>query len=113
MQAVLVSLVADVAVAALQELVSINQVAHGTATLLLTLTRPDRLLSLNGASEKAYCKLSGKRPSRLRKPEGYRELLQWLYAQPWYAESPPTDRALVQIWRFRAALVDAFAYEWT
>ena len=38
----------DVAVAALQELTSIDYVAHGTATLLLTLARPDRLLSLNG-----------------------------------------------------------------
>ena len=46
----------DVAVAALQELTSIDYVAHGTATLLLTLARPDRLLSLNGASEKAYGK---------------------------------------------------------
>ena len=33
----------DVAVAALQELTSIDYVAHGTATLLLTLARPDRL----------------------------------------------------------------------
>ena len=103
----------EVAVAAFQELKGINNVAHGTATLLLTLTRPDRLLSLNSASEKAYCKLSGKRPSRIRQPEGYGKLLDWLYAQPWYGESPPTDKMLGQIWRFRAALVDAFVYEWT
>ena len=103
----------DVAVAALQELTSIDYVAHGTATLLLTLARPDRLLSLNGASEKAYGKLSGMSPSTLGEPQNYRKLLQWLYAQPWYADSPPTDGALENIWRFRAALVDAFVYERT
>ena len=103
----------DVAVAALQELTSIRFVAHGTATLLLTLARPDRLLSLNGASEKAYGKLSGMPYSTLGEPQNYRKLLEWLYTQPWYAVLPPTDGALLQIWRFRAALVDAFVYEWT
>lgn len=101
----------DVAVAAMQELTSIDKVAHGTATLLLALARPDRLLSLNGASQKAYGKLSGMSPSTLGEPQNYRKLLQWLYAQPWYADSPPTDGALEKIWRFRAALVDAFVYE--
>ena len=103
----------DVAVAAMQELTSIDKVAHGTATLLLTLARPDRLLSLNRASQKAYGKLSGMSPSTLGEPRNYRKLLQWLYAQPWYADSPAKDGALEKIWRFRAALVDAFVYERT
>ena len=100
-----------VAVAAMQELTSIDYVAHGTATLLLALARPDRLLSLNSASQKAYGKLSGMSPSTLGEPQNYRKLLEWLYAQPWYADSPPSDGALERIWRFRAALVDAFVYE--
>ena len=95
----------------MQELTSIDNVAYGTATLLLTLARPDRLLSLNGASQRAYGRLSGMSHSTLGKPQNYRRLLQWLYAQPWYAESPPPDRAWEGIWRFRAALVDAFVYE--
>ena len=103
----------DVAVAAMQKLTSIDKVAHGTATLLLTLARPDRLLSLNSASQKAYGKLSGMSHSTLGKPQNYRKLLQWLYDQPWYADSPPTDAVLERIWRFRAALVDAFVYERT
>ena len=98
----------DVAVAAMQKLTSIDKVAYGTATLLLTLARPDRLLSLNSASQKAYGKLSGMSPSTLGKPQNYRKLLEWLYAQPWYADSPPTDAASERIWQFRAALVDAF-----
>lgn len=102
----------DVAVEAFRELKRINNVARGTATLLLTLARPDRLLSLNGPSEKAYGKLSGLPYSTLGEPQNYRELLVWLYKQPWYTESPPTDGALAEIWRYRAALVDAFVYEW-
>ena len=101
----------DVAVAAMQELTSIDNVAHATATLLLTLARPDRLLSVNSKSQQAYGKLSGMSPSTLGKPQNYRKLLQWLYAQPWYADSPPADGALERIWHFRAALVDAFVYE--
>ena len=101
----------NVAVDAMQQLTSIDKVAHGTATLLLALARPDRLLSLNSASQEAYGKLSGMSPSTLGVPGNYRKLLQWLYAQPWYADSLPTDGALKKIWRFRAALVDAFVYE--
>ena len=101
----------EVAVEAMQELTSIDGVAHGMATLLLALARPDRLLSLNSASQKAYGKLSGMSPSTLGEPRNYRKLLEWLYGQPWYADSPRTDGDLEGIWRFRAALVDAFVYE--
>ena len=101
----------DVAVAAMQELTSIDYVAHGTATLLLALARPDRLVSLNGASRKAYGKLSGMSSSTLGEPQNYRELLRWLYTQPWYRDPPPMDGALRRVWQFRAALVDAFVYE--
>ena len=101
----------DVAVEAFRELKGIDNVAHGTATLLLTLARPDRLLSLNGPTEKAYGKLSGLPYSTLREPQNYQKLLVWLYNQPWYTDSQPTDEALAQIWRNRAALVDMFVYE--
>ena len=30
---------------------------------------------------------------------------------PWYVNGPPADKELLAIWRFRAALVDAFVYE--
>ena len=95
----------------MQKLMSIDNVAHGTATLLLALARPDRLLSLNSASQKAYGRLSGMRHSTLGDPRHYRKLLHWLYDQPWYADSSPTDGDLDRIRQFRAALVDAFVYE--
>ena len=103
----------DIALAAMQELTAIKSVGTGTATLLLTLARPDRLLSLNKASSKGLGALSRNSRWTLGKPENYRKLLQWLYGQPWYADSPPADEDLLRIWRFRAALVDAFVYEWT
>ena len=102
----------DIAVDAMRALMDIDDVGYGTATLSLTLARPDRLLSLNSRSEKGLGALSGMRPSTLGKPENYGKLLdEWLYRQPWYADGPPTERGLARIWRVRAALVDPFVYE--
>ncbi|MYA41186.1 MAG: NgoFVII family restriction endonuclease [Gemmatimonadetes bacterium] len=101
----------DVAVDAMRALRDIDDVGYGTATLLLTLARPDRLLSLNGASRNGLGALSGMSPSTLAQPDNYRELLRWLYRQPWYDDGPQTDEGLVRIWKSRAALVDPFVYE--
>ena len=98
----------DIAVSAMRELKGIEYVSYGTATLLLTLARPDRLLSLNSASKKGLSELSRKRPSTLGEPANYCKLLRWLYDQPWYAGPPPSEEDLVPVWDFRAALVDAF-----
>lgn len=101
----------DIAVDAMRALMGIDNVGYGTATLLLTLARPDRLLSLNGRSEKGYGALSGMSYSTLGEPTNYRKLLRWLYRQRWYQDGPPTDEGLVRIWNSRAALVDSFVYE--
>lgn len=90
----------------------------GSATLVLTLARPDRLLSVKGSSQsegssKGLAALSGNSPSTLGKLANCFKLLQWLYNQPWYADSPTADKDLSRIWRFRADLIDAFAYEGT
>lgn len=101
----------DIAVDAMRVLMDIDHVGHGTATLLLTLARPDRLLSVNTPSAKGYGALSRLSPSTLGKPENYRKLLRWLYRQRWYNDGPPTDEGLGRIWESRAALVDSFVYE--
>ena len=103
----------DIAVDAMRALMDIDDVGHGTATLLLALARPDRLLSLNARSAKAYGALSRLSHSTLGEPENYRKLLRWLYRQRWYKDGPPTDEGLVGIWESRAALVDSFVYEST
>ncbi|MDE0101707.1 MAG: hypothetical protein OXN89_04950 [Bryobacterales bacterium] len=96
---------------AMRKLVRFRGVAHGTATLLTTLARPDRLLPVNGASEKALAELSGVSVGRIRRPEGYCELLRWLYRQPWYNDPRPEEEDMARIWQYRAALVDAFVWE--
>ena len=102
----------DIAVDAMRALMDIDNVGYGTATLLLTLARPDRLLSVNTRSRKGYGALSGLRPSELEKPEYYGKLLdEWLYRQRWYQDGPPTDEGLLRIWKSRAALVDSFVWE--
>ena len=106
--------VPDIAVEAMQEMQeqeAFKGVGWTAQTLLLSLARPDRLLSLDSRSRQALGALSGMAPTTLGKPKNYRRLLQWLYDQPWYADGPPTDDDLEPIWGFRAALVDSFVYE--
>lgn len=101
----------QIAVEAMQTLIGIKNVGYGTATLLLTLARPDRLLSLNSQSARGLGSLSQMPYSTLGKPENYRKLLEWLHDQSWYQDGPPTDEGLKKIWKSRAALVDSLVYE--
>lgn len=101
----------DIAVDAVEQLKRIDHVGGGTATLMLTLVRPDRLLSVNTASARGLAKLAGRAHSTLAEPAKYGELLLWLDAQPWYSTPCPDDETAAAIWRSRAALVDAFVYE--
>lgn len=101
----------DIAVAALKELTSFKHIGPGNATLLLTLARSDRLLSVNDESTKGLAALSGMSPSTLGRPKNYRKLLEWLDTQPWYSTPCPDGDDAARIWRFRAALVDAFVYK--
>ena len=100
-----------VAATAMEDLMRIKHVGPGTASLLLTLARPGRFLSVNDASARSLARLSGTSRSTLGKPQNYARLLSWLYNQPWYSASRPEDEDGIAIWRFRAALVDAFVYD--
>ena len=101
-----------IAVGAMRELTDIENVGYGTATLMLALARPDRCLSLNGASEDGFGALASMSRWTLGKPDNYGKLLAWLYEQPWYRDAPPPPGGgLTRIWEFRAALVDSFVYE--
>ena len=81
------------------------------ATRLLTLARPDCLVSVNGQSAKGLGKLSGlpKTPHPLANK--YEELLNWVYEQPWFKARQPDDPLERTIWNCRAALLDAFVYK--
>lgn len=89
-------------------------VGHAAATRWLTLARPDRCVSVNGASAKGLGEASG----LPRSPDGlanvYADLLGWLHGQEWFNEfdgGQPDDPEELDIWNRRAALVDVFVYD--
>ena len=81
------------------------------ATRLLTLARPDRLVSVNGASATLLGKFSGLKPEPTAQANKYDALLDWLYERPWFKEQQPDDPSKLEIWNCRAALLDAFVYD--
>ena len=83
------------------------------ATRLLTLARPDRLVSVNGQSAAGLGKLSGLPTGRDPLAKHYEELLNWVYEQPWFNAPQPDDPLERTIWHSRTALLDAFVYEGT
>ena len=82
-------------------------IGPAAATRLLTLARPDYLVSVNGASKAGLGALSG-----LKSPaDNYRELLNWVYDQPWFKAPEPAVPRERELWKSRAALLDAFVYD--
>ena len=81
------------------------------ATRLLTLARPDRLVSVNHQSANGLGKLAGLPRNLPGLAIRYVELLTWVYNQPWFSAPPPDDPFERTIWNSRAALLDAFVYK--
>ena len=103
--------IARVAHRAVQEIRSIDGFGAAAATRLLTLVRPDCLVSVNKESAARLGALSGQPPTRETLANNYVELLNWMYDQPWFNARQPADPSEQEIWNCRAALLDAFAYE--
>ena len=84
------------------------------ATRLLTLARPDCLVSVNEKSAGGLAKLAvlerSTTPGSLA--NNYEVLLNWVHDQPWFKTPRPDDPGRKRdIWDCRAALLDAFVYE--
>ena len=99
------------AIDAYKRIIRVNQVAHGTATRLLALARPDYIVSFNnesrsGLEEYLGLSLSGEPLP----PERYRVLLESLYKKPWFSVPCPKNSCEGSIWSMRAALIDCFVY---
>lgn len=103
----------EVAISAYQKIQKVRLVGPAVASRLLTLARPDRLLSLNGASEEGLARYAGLASSTLReRPENYEKLLRFVYARPWFQTSATGLRSDLEkeIWSMRVALLDSFVY---
>ena len=103
--------VARIAHRAVQEIRSIEGFGAAAATRLLTLARPDCLVSVNNESAARLGALSGQPQTRDSLADNYVELLNWVYEQPWFHARQPDDPSEREIWNCRAALLDAFVYE--
>ena len=99
----------DVAVKALERICGEDGFGVGSATRLLTLARPDRLVSVNSKSRDGLAAVFGLAPTTMEK--NYGQLLENLYRAPWYEGPPGRGKRELQLWNMRAALVDSFVYD--
>ena len=100
----------NVAHDAVQAIRQIHNFGPAAATRLLTIARPDCLISVNSESETGLGELSDVAYTADGLANNYAALLQWVYRQQWFNESEPDDPEERMIWNFRAALLDAFVY---
>ena len=89
----------------------LHRFSMATATRLLTLARPDRAVSINGASKAGLARLTGRTQYWISEPRNYGMLLRWVYAQRWYQSPVPADAGEASLWRARTALLDVLAYD--
>ena len=101
----------DAAVRAFSKLTDVSGIGPGIATRLLTLARPDRFVSLNGASKNLLARSFGVAPNTLNQPRSYGRLLDRIYGKPWYHDPRPLDAREHTIRWMRAALLDCFVYQ--
>lgn len=93
----------------LDRMCSIPGIRLAVATRLLTLARPDRLVSLNGGSEPQLREAFGIR-TRINSTRQYVDFLDRVYSKEWYQTPEPFEKSQREVWRYRAALLDVFVY---
>ena len=101
----------NAAVRAYAQLTALDGVGRGIATRLLTLARPDRFVSLNGASTTRLAASFAVAPNTLSEPKNYGRLLEQVYGEAWYKDPRPVDAREETILWMRAALLDCFMYK--
>ena len=98
---------AEAAVAGVRQL---NRFGPAVATRFLALARPDRLVSVNGPSAIGLGLFAGMEQDQDYLGTNYSELLNAIHVKEWCCAPEPLDAREREIWRCRAALVDAFVY---
>ena len=97
---------------AVRNIMGIDGFGHGAATRLLSLARPDRLVSVNKESKRRIKKYFGRTldiADGKKFADRYAEFLRWLYGHAWFKQEPSTGIER-EIWSCRAALLDAYFY---
>ena len=108
----------NVALDTVQAIKDVPYFGPAAATRLVTLARPDCLVSVNSQSAKGLARLSRVAETEGRQPRvitndlanDYARLLDWVYRQEWFNAPEPDDVLEREVWRCRAALLDAFVY---
>lgn len=98
-----------VAVQAIKEISEHPNISIGIATRFLSLARPDMIVSMNGGSKDRLKKLFPD-VKKIDKPDGYGQLLDQLYHEPWFRTAEPSNEFEKKLWSMRAALIDCFVY---
>ena len=101
----------EVAINAYTQINTIYGIGPGIATRLMALARPDRIISLNGASMNNLAEYFNLPIAAVGEPNNYRILLDRLYQKDWFQGQPPDDPYEFTIWSIRAALIDCFVYQ--
>ena len=101
----------EVAIKAYKATTNLQGVGPGIATRLLALARPDRIVSLNSASQKGLGEFCNLAPTTLGHPKNYQRILEKLYESAWFNEPTPKNSCEHAIWSMRAALIDCFVYD--
>ena len=91
-------------------IMKIRNFGPAAATRLVTLVRPDCMVSVNGQSAAGLGSLSDVADTADDLAKDYAGLLTWVYQQPWFNAPEPDAPLEGQIWNSRAALLDAFVY---
>jgi hypothetical protein len=88
-------------------LMDIPDIGIGVATRLLTAIRPDLFLPVNNASQDEVTRLLG---MQVKQPKHYFQLMDRVWATPWFRSPRPMDKQQARLWDNRAALLDALLY---
>jgi hypothetical protein len=93
----------------LAEMCGVRGMGRSFAIRLLALARPDGFVMVNNKSADWLRLATGL--SLAGKWRSYCHLPEWLDRQAWYRAAEPATALDLRLWRIRAALLDAFAYQ--
>ena len=100
----------ETAEAAVTGIRQLHRFGPAVATRFLALARPDWLVSVNGPSSDGLGMFAGMEQDEDYLATNYGQLLRTIHAKEWCGAPEPVDVEEREIWRCRAALVDAFVY---